>query len=279
MNKVFYKFTLKFRWIFKIIDILRNVLFSRKPSHLILEYHSIGANVEIELDISVEIFEQHLRYLKKYCNVITLGDYLRDENARNQSGRPVVVITFDDGYDNFYTKVLPLLKEYELPATLFPALKFIDEPENIPIKSSIGNWKDFRPISVDALKKIVKFPFIDIQSHGYAHLDFSTISKDEARDDILKSNAWLKENLDIKPNLFAYPRGLMSGSNLSVVKKYFKYALLADHTELKGYEEAYVLPRIPILRTDKIFWFKLKVKGVLFSEQGLFKWVIRIMHL
>ena len=279
MKKHFYKFTLKFRWFFKIIDIFRNILLNEKSRHLILEYHSVGANVEIELDISVEVFEQHLRYLGKYCNVINLTDYLRNEHSRNKLGRPVVVLTFDDGYDNFYTKVLPLLKKYELPATLFPALKFIDEPANIPIKSSIGNWKDFSPISVDNLKTILKCPLIDIQSHGYAHLDFSTISKDEAIEDILKSNSWLKENLDVEPTLLAYPRGLMSGSNLSVVKKYFKYALIADYTELNCYEEAYVLPRIPILRTDKFFWFKLKVKGVLFREQGLFKWVIRMLNL
>ena len=78
MSKFVYKLSLSLRWVFKTFDIFQNILFNRRASHIILEYHSVGADVQIELDISVDIFEQHLRYLKTNCDVVSLDHYLKN---------------------------------------------------------------------------------------------------------------------------------------------------------------------------------------------------------
>ena len=93
---------------------------------MILLYHRV---LEVSHDpqmlcVTPEQFGDHMRYLKKAFNVISL-------NACQMSMRQgvvpdnAVVITFDDGYwDNFHNAV-PILTKYEIPATIFVTTDYI----------------------------------------------------------------------------------------------------------------------------------------------------------
>ena len=278
MRKFFYRFSLRTRWFFKVLDVLRNVVTNQRAEYIILEYHSVGASVDIELDIAANVFERQMRYLNENCLTISLDEFLEGRKP-DLIKRPLVILTFDDGYENFHSIIMPILKKYNLPATLFPALNFVDNANEIPIKSSIGDWKEFKPITKENLEKIARCPLITLSSHGYGHLNFSEITPDEVREDLLKSQSWFRDKLKILPDVLAYPRGLICEENILPVKEFFRYAVLADYNKsVKGYNP-YLINRIPILRTDKFFWFKLKVNGILFREQQLFKWFIRVLGL
>lgn len=71
-------------------------------------------------------FEKHLRYLKKNCNVLPLEELL----LRLAEGAPIpdksVAITIDGGHRCALTNALPLLLEYQLPATFTLATAYID---------------------------------------------------------------------------------------------------------------------------------------------------------
>ena len=278
MRKFFYRVSLWTRWIFKVLDILRNIFTNQRAEYIILEYHSVGAGADIELDITAEVFERQMRYLNENCLTISLEEFLEDRKP-NLIQRPLVVLTFDDGYENFYSIVFPILKKYNLPATLFPALNFVDNENKIPIKSSIGDWKEFKPLTKENLETMARCPLITLSSHGYGHLNFSEITPNEAIEDLTKSQNWFQEKLGISPDVFAYPRGLICEANSSLIKDFFRYAVLADYNFGIKQFDPYRMNRIPILRTDKFLWFKFKVNGILFREQGLFKWFIKVLDL
>ena len=74
----------------------------------------------LALTLHVDQFREQMEYLHNQgYNTITLAqlyDYL--ENGTELPNKPIV-ITFDDGYVDNYKNVLPILKEYNMKATLF----------------------------------------------------------------------------------------------------------------------------------------------------------------
>jgi peptidoglycan/xylan/chitin deacetylase (PgdA/CDA1 family) len=71
-----------------------------------------------------EEFEKDLEQLLQYYEPRGLGDYL--ENTNVKTGRPSMVLTFDDGLKGCYDFIAPLLKKKGIPAAFFLNNRFID---------------------------------------------------------------------------------------------------------------------------------------------------------
>lgn len=85
----------------------------------ILIYHGVTANAKTNINsrfISVELFEKQIRYIKENYQVVSLADYIGGSYVVDKL---TVAITFDDGYRNNLTEVLPILEKYKVPATFF----------------------------------------------------------------------------------------------------------------------------------------------------------------
>ena len=67
-------------------------------------------------------FDMHLAYLKRNFSVVPLRSIM--ENLNNES-KPTCVLTFDDGWLDFYKYAYPILKKHALPATVFLPTGFI----------------------------------------------------------------------------------------------------------------------------------------------------------
>jgi peptidoglycan/xylan/chitin deacetylase (PgdA/CDA1 family) len=72
--------------------------------------------------LSTAEFEAHLKLITTYGNPISLEEAI---TRKNLPPHPVV-LTFDDGYKNNYTCAFPILKKYNIPATIFVMTGFID---------------------------------------------------------------------------------------------------------------------------------------------------------
>ncbi len=110
--------TLRATGVFSVSTYLR-----RRDKLVILCYHGISLRDEHlwegGLYMPVDLFWQRLAFLKKWgANVLPLAEAIK--RLHNGTLPPKsVVITFDDGFYDFYLHVLPALRHFNFPCTLY----------------------------------------------------------------------------------------------------------------------------------------------------------------
>lgn len=95
----------------------------RKQQLLILAYHGVSIDDEhlwnSDLFLSPDQFRRRMQALKDYgCNVLSLPDALEKLWTRTLPTCSVV-LTFDDGSADFYSRAFPILQEFGWPATVY----------------------------------------------------------------------------------------------------------------------------------------------------------------
>jgi len=110
--------------------VLKGVYYKDKV--LVLMYHEISDNPKIKSIISPELFKSQLEAIvNQGFNVISMDDYMAFMLDRKPVPNNAVLLTFDDGYESFYTEVYPILKKMRLTATNFIIVSSIDNPKHI----------------------------------------------------------------------------------------------------------------------------------------------------
>jgi peptidoglycan/xylan/chitin deacetylase (PgdA/CDA1 family) len=98
-------------------------LLARK-SPRILMYHRFGEQAGRIWPDAVT-FDRQISYLRSKFRVISLAE-LTDSLAAGRTHHNAVVLTIDDGYEDFYRVAYPILRKHKVPATLYVATDFID---------------------------------------------------------------------------------------------------------------------------------------------------------
>jgi peptidoglycan/xylan/chitin deacetylase (PgdA/CDA1 family) len=158
-------------------------------------YHRVGDHRYPTTNTSIKDFEAHLKYLSDngftMLNFSEAMHYLRSD----EPVRKVAVITIDDGYTSFFKNGLPLLKKYNMPATLFINTKTVGGGDYM-------NWNEL----ASAMKSGV-----EIGNHTHSHDFFLNLSAGVRykvfEDEISLSQKMIEEHLGVVPEIFSYPYG------------------------------------------------------------------------
>lgn len=132
-----------------------------KKGATLLFYH--GAEYKIsdpivqETQTTMYELEQHIQYLKKHCEIISL-DYLYECISNGHGISPSqVLLTFDDGYKNNLKIVAPYLKSLDIPFAVFVSTGLIDSNDDVRMPYYYAKaamlYTDKSEIDVPSLKK------------------------------------------------------------------------------------------------------------------------------
>jgi peptidoglycan/xylan/chitin deacetylase (PgdA/CDA1 family) len=170
----------------------------------ILLYHRFGPERTDSMTVTTSVFESHLKYLMNNGYKVIPLRQLVDFYLHRKPPLPSrsVVITVDDGHKTVYTEMLPLVKKYRIPVTLFIY------PSAISNASYAMTW--------DQLKEIKKTGLFDFQSHSYWHPNFKKDKKrlkpseyeKSVEMQLKKSKEKLEKELGVKVDMIAWPFGI-----------------------------------------------------------------------
>ncbi len=99
---------------------------------LILMYHTVAADRDRRSHWfqrgtpSETQLEAVLTTLKRHYRIISVEDAVQEINDTGELKERSAAITFDDGYLSTYSVAFPLLKRYDVTATVFPYIDWID---------------------------------------------------------------------------------------------------------------------------------------------------------
>jgi len=114
-----------------------------------------------------------------------------------------IVITFDDGYENFFTNALPVLVRHGFPATVFLVANAIGKTNRWD--ADLGDVEE-RLMCVSQIKEAMAVG-AEFGSHTLDHADLAKVSKDEAWRQIDGSRKVLQDKLGTDISTFCYPYG------------------------------------------------------------------------
>jgi peptidoglycan/xylan/chitin deacetylase (PgdA/CDA1 family) len=119
--------------------------------------------------------------------------------ARADGGPPppgMVALTFDDGMEDNRSQLLPLLREYGLPATVYVSTGLIGKP---------NPWlPGARMMTADELRELAEGG-VEIGAHSVSHPDLSKLGYDECLREMLESREQLEGICGRPVRTFAYP--------------------------------------------------------------------------
>lgn len=162
---------------------------------------NIGAS---NLNVPPDIFRQQIDYLiGKGYQIIGLDELLPTITAGSLPSKPIV-LTFDDGYRDFYDNVFPILKEKNVKATSFVITQFAGGDRYLL-------WSQINELAGSGL--------VLIGDHTLNHPWLSKLDKSQETNQIVAAKNILAQNTGKTINLFAYPYGNGNDNTRSVLKE------------------------------------------------------------
>jgi len=226
----------------------------------VLVYHRFGPTVADGMTVTTKVFESQLQWLKDHQFTViplrTLVNYLRGQGPPPPPQS--VVITADDGHKTVYSDMLPLVRKYNIPVTLFIYPSCISNP-HAPYAMT---WEQ--------LKDLQKTGLFDLQGHTFWHPNFKKDKKKlkpaefqkELDKQLVTSKTILEKRFGTTVDLLAWPFGIYNDElEKDAAKAGYVAAFSIDRRNASKSEKIMAEPRYLMANGDGIKGFEAIVTG------------------
>ncbi len=207
-------------------------------------YHSIADNPDDLYSVTVETFREQLSWLSDHgFEIVTLSFLLQALRARSHGDLlKKVVLTFDDGYQDFFTDALPVLSDRGAPATVFLVTDMLGGRALWNGAAARG-----RLMTEDEVRAI-KARGMSLGSHTATHANLPLLDEAEMLRELTDSCdrlGFLGESFRV----FSYPWGQWSPRVVETVKAAgYECALAVGGWMRTASANTYLLPRVTMTR-------------------------------
>jgi peptidoglycan/xylan/chitin deacetylase (PgdA/CDA1 family) len=234
------------------------------PSIPILMYHRVADDGDPRLAryrVTPGQFEQQMGWLKQNgFTPLSLDSLTSARRGDSQMPRRPVLITFDDGYRDFYDHAWPVLRKLDFPSVMFVVAGKVgdrsDWDQALGRPEPLMSWSQLAEISAGG---------VTIGSHSLMHRRFSRLDVHESYDDMRVSAEIIARELGQRPTAFCYPYGVYDRLVERLLPACtYEFGFTCDPPAATQ-DNPLRLPRIEIMGSDDISSFSAKVESCAFG--------------
>jgi biofilm PGA synthesis lipoprotein PgaB len=218
---------------------------SKDGHFLVLNYHDIIDEEDVvapfdRMEVNKHFLEDQFVWLKKNgYTVVSIQAVLDASSGKSTLPDKAVLLTFDDGYLSFYSKVFPLLKKYHYPASVALVGKWMDgEVTADDPGKPLMNWEQVREVSKSGLVEIASHTYSfhnGIVANPQGNTQAATVTRlyddpmliyenDEQyrtriRAEMLKSAEFIFQHAGIRPRVMVWPYGEYNATAVAAAKE------------------------------------------------------------
>ena len=206
----------------------------------ILTYHSLDDSGSV-LSTPPSVFAEQMRILRESdVSVVplgTIGDALRDRNPF----KPLVAITFDDGFMSVHKHGLPILLRYGLPATVFLVTDYCGKTNDWP---SQPHWVNRQPLLGWTEAREMSRAGMAFGSHTRTHSDLRMLPSHQIEEELVTSKRAIEDGLGRSVDIFAYPYGAYDERVRKISESFFSLACSTRLDFVRAGSDPLVLERL-----------------------------------
>ncbi|WP_436929319.1 polysaccharide deacetylase family protein [Halosimplex halobium] len=165
---------------------------SSRGTNKIVAYHSVGGGFHD--DIAPDRLRRDIEYLDTHYELVDLPA------VREPSDEKRIALIFEDGYRDFAEHVVPVLREYEVPATVFVIADAIDDPS-----FTHNDRFDYEYMDRGDLLALLDEELVTIGNHTRTHPKLAEVSPDRLEREIVGAKRRLERALGVDVDRFSYP--------------------------------------------------------------------------
>ena len=180
-------------------------------SVVLLRYHCVSDEIwgVKDLFMSPEKLEAQIELMEELgCSFLNFEDLDRID----QYEKPVF-LTFDDGYDDNYTELYPILKRHNAKATIFVITGMIGNPYHM---------------TEEMMREMDASGLVSFQSHTVSHANMNIASPEEREYEASESKLTLARLLGRIPFALSFPKARANAEAMACVARYYDYVVIAD---------------------------------------------------
>jgi biofilm PGA synthesis lipoprotein PgaB len=232
---------------------LRSMAPQEKPwpanQYLTLAYHAVQDNRADQTFLAVRTDQllAQLSWLRDSgYRAVSVDQILAARDGGAALPARAVLLTFDDGYQDFYTRVLPMLRSFNWPAVVAPVGTWLDTPDDREI--AFGELAAERGMFLnrDQLQRSARSPLVEVGAHTFAHHKgiqgnpqgnnlpaianrqylpdaqrYETTDEFEqrVREDVRSITQAVTETTGRKPRVWVWPYGAASGTAQRIIRE------------------------------------------------------------
>ncbi|WP_312273164.1 poly-beta-1,6-N-acetyl-D-glucosamine N-deacetylase PgaB [Pseudescherichia sp.] len=274
-----------------------------KNSFLVLGYHDVedGAADQRYLSVRTSALNDQIAWLRDNgYKPVSAQQVLDAHDGKITLPEKAVMLTFDDGYSSFYTRVWPILKAYNWPAVWAPVGSWVDTPANQPI--DFGGLKTARDkfATWQMVKEMGESPLVEVGAHTWASHYGIQANPQGSKEPAIANRGYIKatgkyetdeeyearinKDLDLvtkkitevtgkAPRAWVWPYGAANGTSLKLIHQHGYRMAFTLNQGLANAANLEDIPRILITNNPSLKTFASQVAQVREKQN------MRVMHI